>query len=47
MAASNAVDENINSQIQATIVRARGFQSIRNLTNSIFHEDRKVAKPPG
>lgn len=34
--ARNAVAENINIQIQAAIVRARGFQSIRSLTNIIF-----------
>ena len=32
---------------QAVIVSARGFKSIRNLTNSIFHDDRKAAKLPG
>jgi transposase len=36
LGASNAVAENINSQIQAAIVRARGFQSFRSLTNIIF-----------
>jgi len=36
LGASNAIAENINSQIQAAIVRARGFQSLRSLTNIIF-----------
>ena len=36
LGASNAVAENINSQIQAAIVSARGFQSLRSLTNIIF-----------
>jgi hypothetical protein len=34
--AGNAAAKNINSQIQAAIVRARGFQPIRSLTNIIF-----------
>jgi transposase len=31
LGARNAVAENINSQIQAAIVRARGFKSLRSL----------------
>ena len=46
MAASNAVDENINSQIQATLVRARGFQSIRSLINIIFLTTGKLQNLP-
>lgn len=33
---SNAVAETINSQIQAAIVRGRGFKSLRNLSNIVF-----------
>ena len=46
LAASNAVAENINSQIQAAIVRARGFQSIRSLTNIIFLTTGKLQNLP-
>lgn len=44
--ASNAVAENINSQIQAAIVRARGFQSLRSLTNIIFLTTGKLQNLP-
>jgi transposase len=43
---SNAVAENINSQIQAAIVRARGFQSLRSLTNIIFLTTGKLQNLP-
>lgn len=43
---SNAVAENINSQIQAAIVRARGFKSLRSLTNIIFLTTGKLAHLP-
>lgn len=46
LAASNAAAENINSQIQAAIVRARGFQSIRSLTNIIFLTTGKLQNLP-
>jgi hypothetical protein len=32
----DAIAENTNSQIQAAIVRDRGFKSLRSLTNIIF-----------
>jgi hypothetical protein len=41
--ASNAIAENINSQIQAAIVRAREFKSLRSLTNIIFLTTEKRA----
>ena len=44
--ASNAVAENINSQIQAAIVRARGFKSLRNLTHIIFLTTGKLQNLP-
>jgi transposase len=43
---SNAVAENINSQIQAAIVRARGFKSLRSLTNIIFLTTGKLSNLP-
>jgi transposase len=46
LGASNAVAENINSQIQAAIVRARGFKSLRNLTNIIFLTTGKLQNLP-
>ena len=46
LGASNAVAENINSQIQAAIVRARGFQSLRSLTNIIFLTTGKLQNLP-
>ena len=46
MAVSNAVAENNNSQIQAAIVRARGFQSLRSLTNIIFLATGKLQNLP-
>lgn len=46
LGASNAVAENINSQIQAAIVRARGFKSLRNLTNIIFLTAGKLSNLP-
>jgi transposase len=46
LGASNAVAENINSQIQAAIVRARGFQSLRSLTNIIFLTSGKLHNLP-
>ena len=46
LGASNAVAENINSQIQAAIVRARGFKSLRSLTNIIFLTVGKLANLP-
>jgi transposase len=44
--ASNAVAENINSQIQAAIVRARGFKSLRNLSNISFLTTGKLQNLP-
>lgn len=44
--ASNAVAENLNSQIQAAIVRARGFKSLRSLTNIIFLTTGKLENLP-
>ena len=46
LGAINAVAENINSQIQAAIVRARGFQSLRSLTNIIFLTTGKLQNLP-
>ena len=46
LGASNAIAENINSQIQAAIVRARGFQSLRSLTNIIFLTTGKLTDLP-
>lgn len=46
LGASNAVAENINSQIQAAIVRARGFKSLRSLTNIIFLTTGKLTNLP-
>ena len=46
LGASNAVAENINSQIQAAIVRARGFKSLRSLTNIIFLTTGKLSNLP-
>ena len=46
LGASHAVAENINSQIQAAIVRARGFQSLRSLTNIIFLTTGKLQNLP-
>lgn len=46
LGASNAVAENINSQIQAAIVRARGFKSLRCLTNIIFLTTGKLTHLP-
>ena len=46
LGASNAVAENINSQIQAAIVRARGFKSLRNLTHIIFLTTGKLQNLP-
>ena len=46
LGASNAVAENINSQIQAAIVRARGFKSLRSLTNIIFLTVGKLSNLP-
>ena len=46
MGVSNAVAENINSQIQAAIVRARGFKSLRSLTNIIFLTTGKLENLP-
>ena len=46
LGASNAVAENINSQIQAAIVWASGFKSFRSLTNIIFLTVGKLAKLP-
>jgi len=46
LGASNAVVENINSQIQAAIVRARGFKSLRSLTNIIFLTTGKLSNLP-
>jgi hypothetical protein len=46
LGASNAVAENINSQIQAAIVRARGFQSLRSLTNIILLTTGKLQNLP-
>jgi transposase len=46
LGASNAVAENINSQIQAAIVRARGFQSLRSLTSIIFLTTGKLQNLP-
>jgi transposase len=46
LGASNAVAENINSQIQAAIVRARGFQSLRSPTNIIFMTTGKLQNLP-
>ena len=46
LGASNAMAENINSQIQAAIVRARGFQSLRSLTNIIFLTTGKLPNLP-
>ncbi|MDD1650498.1 MAG: transposase [Methylococcaceae bacterium] len=42
---SNAVTENRNSQIQAASVRARGFKSLRSLTNIIFLTTGKLENP--
>ena len=46
LGASNAVAENINSQVQAAIVRARGFKSLRSLTNIIFLTTGKLSNLP-
>ena len=46
LGASNAVAENINSQIQAAIVRARGFKSLRSLKNIIFLTVGKLSNLP-
>ena len=46
LGASNAVAENINSQIQAALVRARGFKSLRSVTNIIFLSVGKLANLP-
>lgn len=46
LGARNAVAENINSPIQAPIVRARGFQSFRSLTNIIFLTTGKLQNLP-
>ena len=46
LGASNAVAENINSQIQAAIVRARGFKSLSSLTNIIFLTTGKLSNLP-
>jgi transposase len=46
LGASNAVAENIKSQIQTAIVRARGFKSLRSLTNIIFLTTRKLSNLP-
>jgi transposase len=43
---SNAVAENLNSQIQAAIVRARGFKSLRSLTHIIFLTTGKLENLP-
>jgi transposase len=43
---SNAVAENLNSQIQAAIVRARGFKSFRSLTHIIFLTTGKLENLP-
>lgn len=46
LGASNAVAENINSHVQAAIVRGRGFKSMRNLINIIFLNTGKLADLP-
>ena len=46
LGASNAVAENLNSQIQAAIIRARGFKSLRSLTNIIFLTTGKLENLP-
>ena len=46
LGASNAIAENLNSQIQAAIVRARGFKSLRSLTNIIFLTTGKLQDLP-
>ncbi|MFN5746478.1 MAG: transposase [Methylococcaceae bacterium] len=43
---SNAVAENINSQIQAAIVRARGLKSLRSLTHIIVLTTGKLSNLP-
>ena len=46
LGASNAIAENINSHIQAAIVRARGFKALRSLTNIIFLTTGKLSNLP-
>jgi transposase len=46
LGARNAIAENLNSQIQAAIVRARGFKSLRSLTNIIFLTTGKLQDLP-
>jgi len=43
---TNAAAENINSHIQAAIVRARGFKSLRSLNNIIFLTTGKLEHLP-
>ena len=46
LGANNSVAENINSQIQAAVVRARDFKSLRSLTNIIFLTTGKLENLP-
>jgi transposase len=47
LGASNAVADNINSQIQAAIVRARGFKSLMKPHQHHLSDDQQAAKPSG